>query len=85
MQGCDKRKHRTMCAVFSAASLHAHIVSPLNWPHLFLCSLLQMYLMQILFRHRYVSQGVSYPLAGTSLKTTMPKCDFISISTFGGK
>ena len=30
VQGCGKREHRNMCAVLSAFSPHAHVVSPLK-------------------------------------------------------
>ena len=75
VQGCIKREHRNICAVFSSSSPHAHVVSPLKCPHFFLYSLLQVYPVQSLFTHRHVSQGLSYPLAGSSFKLTMSNRD----------
>ena len=72
VQRCVKREHRNICAVFSTSSPHAHVVSPLKWPNFFLCSLLQVYPVRSLFRH---CQGLSYPLAGSSFKLTMPNHD----------
>ena len=54
---CVKRVHRNICTVFSAPSPQAHVMSPLKYHHFFLCSLLQVYPMRSLFRHRHVIQG----------------------------
>ena len=64
-----------MCAVLYASSPHSHVVSPLKYPHFFLCSLLQVYPVRSLFRHRHLSQGLSYPLAGSSFRLTMSNND----------
>ena len=75
VQGCVKREHRNICAVFYSSSPHAHVVSPLKYPHFFLCSLLQVYPVRSLFRHRHMSQRLLYPLAGSSFMMTMRNRD----------
>ena len=50
------------------ASPHAHVVSPLKSPHCFLYPLLQVFEVQ-------TPLVMSYPLAGSSFRVTMPKCD----------
>ena len=39
VQGCARSEHCSMRDVLSAASPHSHVVSPLKYPHFFLCSL----------------------------------------------
>ena len=51
VQGCARSEHCNMWDVLSAASPHSHVVSPLKYPHFFLCSLLQVYPVLSLFRH----------------------------------
>ena len=75
VHGCVKREHRNICAVFSSSSPNAHVVSPMKYSHFVLCSLLQVYPMRSLFRHRHVSQGLSYHLVGSSFRLTMPNRD----------
>ena len=66
---------------------------PLKYSHFFLCSLLQVHLVRSLFRHRHDNQGLSYPLADSSFKLTMPNCDLsldllchsLHRTTFAGK
>ena len=91
--GMCQEEHRNICAVFSLSSSHTHVVSPLKYPHLFLCSLLQVYPVRSLFVHRHVRQGLLYPLAGSSFKLTMPNRDLsldllshsLHRTTFAGK
>ena len=93
VQGCIKREHCNICGVFSSSSPHAYVVSPLKYPHFFLCSLLKVYSVRSLFRHRHVSQVLSYPLAGSSFKLTMTNRDLFLVllfhslhrTTFSGK
>ena len=47
--------------MFHVAIPHAHVVSSLKYPHFFFFSLLQLYPVRSRFRHRHVSQGLSYP------------------------
>ena len=64
--------------MFSDARPHSHVVSPLKYPHFFLCSLLQVYPVLSLFRHLQLSQGLSCPVARSSYKLTKPACAFCS-------
>ena len=75
-QGWDKREHRNICAVFSAASPHAHVVSPLMYTHFFLCSFLHVFPVWSLFTHRHVNLGLSYILADSLFRWIMPYRDF---------
>ena len=84
VQGCDKRVHRT-CSLCKA-SPHANVVSPLKSPHFFLYPLLQVFEVRTPFM-------MSYPLAGSSFRVTMPICDVsivllchsLNCTTFVGK
>ena len=42
MQGCARRVHCSMCAVFSVARPHSHVVSLSKYCHFFRCSLLHV-------------------------------------------
>ena len=94
VQGCAARsEHCIMWALVSAASPHSHVVSPLKYPHFFLCSLLQVYPVLSLFRHLQLSQGLSCPMARSSYRLIKPACAFSSSllfhsltrTTFAGK
>ena len=41
-KGCARRVHCSMCAVFSVARSHTHVVSPSMYCHLFRCSFLHL-------------------------------------------
>ena len=64
--------------MFSVARPHSHVVSPLKYPHFFLCSLLQVYPVLSLFRHLQLSQGLSCPVARSSYRLIKPACAFSS-------
>ena len=83
VQGCARSEHCNMWAVLSASSPHSHVVSPLKYPHIFLCSLLQVYPVLSLFRHLQLSQGLSCPVARPSYRLTKPACAFSSIRWLG--
>ena len=93
VQGCARSEHCNMWDVLSTTSPHSHIVSPLKYPHFFLCSLLQVYPVLSLFRHLQLSQGLSCPVARSSYRLTKPACAFSSSllfhsltrTTFAGK
>ena len=68
--------------MFSVARPHSHVVSPLKYPHFFLCSLLQVYPVLSLFRHLQLSQGLSCPVARSSYRLTKPACAFSSSLLF---
>ena len=53
-------------------------VSPLKYPHFFLCSLIQVYPVLSLFRHIQLSQWLSCPVARSSYMLTKPACAFSS-------
>ena len=67
-----------ICDVVSVARPHSHVVSPLKYPHFFLCSLLQVYPVLSLFRHLQLSQGLSCPVVRSSYRLTKPVCAFSS-------
>ena len=93
VQGRARRVHCNMWDVFSVARPHSHVVSPLKYPHFFLCSLLQVYPVLSLFRHLQLSQELSCPVARSSYMLTKPACAFSSSllfhsltrTTFAGK
>ena len=93
VQGCARSVHCNMWDVFSVARPHSHVVSPLKYPHFFLCSLLQVYPVLSLFRHLQLSQGLSCPVTRSSYRLTKPACAFSSSllfhsltrTTFAGK
>ena len=62
--------------MLSAASPHSHVVSPLKYPHFFLCSVLQVYPVLSLFRHLQLSQGLSCPVATSLYRLTEHACAF---------
>ena len=53
-QGCARRVHCIMCAVFSVARPHLQVVSPSYYRHLCLCSLLHVNPVRSRFRHLHV-------------------------------
>ena len=63
-------------ASYSLHPVRTHMLC-LHWirPHFFLNSLLQVYPVRSLFRHRHVNHGLSYPLADSSFNLTMPNRD----------
>ena len=66
MQGCARR----LCAVFSVARPHSHVVFPSKYFHFFRCSLLHVYPVRSLLRHLHVVHGLSCPLARLSSSLT---------------
>ena len=93
VQGCARSVRCNMWDAFSVARPHSHVVSPLKYPHFFLCSLLQVYPVLSLFRHLQLSQGLSCPVARSSYRLTKPACAFsfsillysLTRTTFAGK
>ena len=82
VQGCARSEHSNMWAMLSATSSHSHVVSPLKYPHFFLCSLLQVYPVLMLFRHLQLRQGLSCPVARSSYRLTKLVCAFSSSLLF---
>ena len=70
-QGRARRVHCIMCALFSIARPHSHVVSPSKYPHFRLCSLLHVNPVCSRFRYLHVVHGPSYSLAILSLKLTV--------------
>ena len=73
-QGCARRVHCIMCAVFSVARPHSQVVSPSSYRHLCLCSLLHVNHVRSRFRHLHVVHGLSNHLAKLSSRLTVALC-----------
>ena len=92
-QGCARRVHCIMYAVFSVARPHSQVVSPSQYRHLWLCSLLRVNPVRSRFRHLHVVHGLSNRLAKLSSMLTVAlygiACSLLSHAlhqiTLGGK
>ena len=73
-QGCARRVHCIMCAVFSVARPHSNVVSPSKYPSFCLCCLPNVNYVCSRFRYLYVVHGLSYPLDRLSLRLTVTSC-----------
>ena len=93
VQGRARVVHCSTCAVFSVARPHSHVLSPSMNLYFFRCSLLHVYPVRSLLRHRHVVHGLSCPLA--RLSSRLPEvgcgvlfvllCLSLHLMTFGGK
>ena len=70
-QGRARRVHCIMCAVFSVARPHSHVVIPSKYPNFCFCSLLHVNPLRSRFRHLHVVHGLLYSLASHSLRLTV--------------
>ena len=73
-QGCARRVHCIMCAVFSVARPHSQVVSPSLYRHFCLCSLLHVNPVRSRFRYLHVVHGRSNPLAKLASRLTVALC-----------